>query len=80
MTPLVRFTIFLFAVMFLGGAAFAWFDVMTHENMLTNPELKFASGWSLTGLMFLGLGLRGWRRRGSQSEPYNRTTQTRPTI
>jgi hypothetical protein len=40
----------------------AWFDVLTHENMLANPELKLASGWSLTGLMFLGLGLRGRRR------------------
>lgn len=56
--------ILLFAVLFLGGAAFAWFDVMTHENMLANPELKFASGWSMTGLMFLGLGVRGWRKRG----------------
>lgn len=56
--------ILFFAVLFLGGAAFAWLDVLTHENMLANPELKFASGWSMTGLMFLGLGVRGWRKRG----------------
>lgn len=64
MKPIVRFMILFFAVLFLGGAAFAWFDVLTHENMLANPELKFASGWSMTGLMFLGLGVRGWRKRG----------------
>jgi len=78
MKPIVRFTILLFAVLFLGGAAFAWFDVITHENVLTNPELKFASGWLMTGLVFLGLGLRGWRWRGGHSEPNNRITQTRP--
>ena len=54
MKPFVRFTILLFAVLFLRGAAFTWFDVMTHENTLTHLELKFASGWLMTGLMFLG--------------------------
>lgn len=43
MKPFIRITILLFAILFLGGAAFAWFAVMTHENLLTNPELKFAS-------------------------------------
>ena len=67
--PLVRFTILLFAVIFLGGVVFAWFDVITHENMLTKPELEFASGYSMSGLLFLRLGLRGWQRRRRQSEP-----------
>lgn len=62
MKPFVRLTVLLCAALFLGGAALALFDVLTHENMLANPELKLASGWSLTGLMFLGLGLRGRRR------------------
>jgi hypothetical protein len=79
MKPFVRFTILLFAVLLLSGATFTWFDVMTHENILTNPELKFASGWLMTGLMFLGLGLRGWRRRRRQSGPNHRTTPTRPS-
>lgn len=70
--------ILLFAVLFLGGAAFAWFDVLTHKNMLANPELKFASGWSMTGLMFLGLGVRGWRRRG-QSESIDPVPPQRPS-
>ena len=79
MKPVVRLIILLFAVLFLGGAAFAWFDVITHENVLTNPELKFASAWSMTGLLFLGLGLRGWRWH-RRSEPNDRTTPTRPLI
>jgi hypothetical protein len=79
MKPLVRCIILLFAVLFLGTAVFAWFDVITHENMLTNPELKLASGWSMTGLMFLGFGLRDWRRRRHEPEPNDRTpTLTRP--
>ena len=52
MKPIVRSTILLFAMVFLGGAVFAWFDVLTHDNILTNPELKFATGWLMTGLMF----------------------------
>jgi hypothetical protein len=63
MKPIVRSTILLFAIVFLGGAGFAWLDVLAHDNILTNPELKFATGWLMTGLMFLGLGTRGWRWR-----------------
>ena len=50
-------------MLFVAAAAFAWFDVLTHENILTNPELKTAGGWLMTGLMLLALGVRGWRRR-----------------
>jgi hypothetical protein len=53
--------------MFLFGAAMAWFDVLTHGNIFTNPELKAATGWLMTGLMFLALGLRGWRRKRNGS-------------
>jgi len=68
MKPIVRSTILFFAMVFLGGAVFAWFDVLTHDNILTNPELKFATGWLMTGLMFLGLGMRGWRWRKAFAE------------
>jgi hypothetical protein len=57
------FTALFLAILFLTGAGFAWFDVSTHGNILGNPELKFATGWLMTGLMFLALGLRGWRWR-----------------
>lgn len=62
MKPFVRITAVVLALLFLSGAALAWFDVLTHENILANPELKFAAGWLMTGLMFLALALRGRRR------------------
>jgi len=64
MKPFVRITAVALAVLFLLGAAWAWFDVLSHNNILTNPELKSATGWLMTGLMFLALALRGWRKRG----------------
>jgi succinate dehydrogenase hydrophobic anchor subunit len=66
MKPFVRFTALFLAILFLTGAGVAWFDVLTHENILTNPELKTASGWLMTGLMLLALGIHGWRRRREQ--------------
>ena len=67
MKPFVRIAALLLAAMFLTAAGFAWFDVLTHENVLTNPELKIAGGWLMTGLMLLALGIRGWRRRREQT-------------
>ena len=63
MKPFVRYTALFLAIVFLGGAAVLWFDVFTHDNVLTNPEVKIAAGWLTTGLMLLALGLRGRRRR-----------------
>jgi hypothetical protein len=64
--PFVRYTALFLAIVFLSGAAFVWFDVLTHDNVFTNPELKIAAGWLTTGLMLLALGLRG-RRRGRRN-------------
>ena len=55
MKPFVRYTALVLGILFVAGAAFAWFDVLTHENILTNPELKIAGGWLMTGLMLLAL-------------------------
>ena len=63
MKPFVRYTALVLGILFLSGAGFAWFDVLTHENVLNNPELKIAAGWLMTGLMLLGLSVRGWRGR-----------------
>jgi len=76
MKPFVRYTALVLGILFVAGAAFAWFDVLTHKNILTNPELKTAGGWLMTGLMLLALGVRGWRRR--QADPKPRTEPTRP--
>jgi hypothetical protein len=74
MKPFVRFTALVLAILFLTGAGFAWFDVLSHEHILANPELKIASGWLMTGLMLLALAIRGWRRRRQQIT----TTRTQP--
>jgi hypothetical protein len=65
MKRFVRITALVLAALFLSGAGLAAFDVLTHENMLRNPELKFAGGWLLSGLMLLTLALRG---RGKVSD------------
>ena len=78
MKPFVRYTALILGVLFLSGAGFAWFDVLSHENALTNPELKVAGGWLLTGLMLLALGMRGLRRR--DTDPNSRTEPTRPSV
>jgi hypothetical protein len=66
MKTFVRFTALFLAILFLAGSAIAWFDVLTHENILTNPELKIATGWLMTGLMLLALAIRSWRRSRAQ--------------
>jgi hypothetical protein len=60
--PFVRYTALFLGILFLSGAGFTWVDVLTHDNIFNNPELKIAAGWSMTGLMLLGLALRGRRR------------------
>jgi hypothetical protein len=67
--PFVRYTALFLAIVFLSGAAVVWFDVFTHDNVFTNPELKIAAGWLMTGLMLLGLSLRGWRGRKRNPTP-----------
>jgi hypothetical protein len=69
MKPFVRYTALFLAIVFLSGAAFVWFDVFTHDNVFTNPELKIAAGWLTTGLMLLALGLRGRRRSAAPKPP-----------
>ena len=69
MKPFVRYTALFLALVFLTGAAFVWFDVFTHDNVFTNPELKIAAGWLMTGLMLLGLSVRGWRGRKRNATP-----------
>ena len=61
MKRFVWVTALLLAVIFLAGAAFTGLDVLTHADVLKNPELKIAAGWLVCGLFFLSLGVRGWK-------------------
>jgi hypothetical protein len=63
MKPFVWITAFFLSMPFLAGAAFTAYDVMGRADILTTPESKVAVGWLFTGLMFLGLGVRGWKSR-----------------
>jgi hypothetical protein len=78
MKAFVRRTALLLASLFLAGAGLAWFDVLTHENVLANPELKTAGGWLLTGFMLLALGLRGRRPRKGQPAGTARESEPSP--
>lgn len=61
MKPFIWITALVLALLFLAGTAFIAFDILGRPDILTNPESKIAVGWLFTGLMFLGLGVRGWR-------------------
>jgi hypothetical protein len=78
MKPIFRFTSIVMALLFLTGAAFAWTNLLSHENLLADPLLKTASGLLMTGLVFLALGLRGWRPRRRQSTEITRTEPPKP--
>jgi hypothetical protein len=66
MKPFVTYTALALAIIFLAGAFFAGVEVFQEENLLANPKLKSALGFLVTGGMFLGIGLRGWRARRRQ--------------
>ena len=61
MKPFVWITALIFACLFLAGVVVTAVDLWGRPDILTNPESKIAVGWLVTGLMFLGLGIRGWR-------------------
>lgn len=61
MKPFVRYTASFLALFFLAGAGLAWAELLHENDLLTNPKVKPATGLLVTGLMFLGVALRGWR-------------------
>jgi len=75
--PFVRYTALVLGILFLSGAGFAWFDVLTHDNVFNNPELKIAAGWLITGLMLLGFSVRGWRGRKRNPSPSSESLRPR---
>jgi len=66
MKPYIVYAAFALAILFLGGAALACADLLQEGNLLTNPKVKPALGLLVIGMMFLAIGLRGWRSRRRQ--------------
>lgn len=75
MKPFVRYTALFLAVIFLAGAALAWFELLHENDLLNNPKVKPATGLLVSGLMFLGVALRGWR---AQRRIKQNSTGTKP--
>ena len=73
MKPFVTYTALAFSLVFLIGALFAGVEVLQEPNLLTNPKLKPALGFLVTGGMFLGIGLRGWRARRKSAPSSDRS-------
>ena len=78
MKPFVYYTALVLALLFLIVAAFTWTEVFGHGDFFTNPLMKTAAGWSMTGLVFLAVGLRGWRSGNRQSKDRDRTNRAAP--
>jgi hypothetical protein len=64
--------------LFLLVAVSAWTEVFDHGDFFTHPLMKSAAGWSMTSLMFLAVGLRGWRSRNRKSKDRDRTNRAAP--
>jgi len=69
MKPFVWITALLLAAIFLAGAFLTGFDVLLHADILSNPASKIAAGWLVSGLLFLSLGLRGWKAHRRKTAP-----------
>jgi hypothetical protein len=74
MKPFVVYSALVLAIIFLASAALAGFDVLQEGHLLSNPKIKPALGFLVTGGMFLGIGLRGWRTRRRTNQ--RNTTET----
>ena len=73
MKPYIVYAALALAVLLLGGAGLACADLLQEGNLLTNPKLKPALGFLVTGIMFLGIGLRGWRARQRRVQSANQS-------
>ena len=79
MKPFIWITALLLSLPFLGGALFTAYDVLGRQENLINPESKVAVGWLFTGLMFLAMGVRGWRSHRRKIDADNQSGTPRPS-
>jgi len=67
----------LLAALFLTGAVFTAWDALSQSNFLTSPQSKAAAGWLVTGLIFLSLGVRGWKAYRRKAKALRSTPVTK---
>ena len=79
MKAFVWITALILSLPFLGGAVFTACDVLGRPDILTNPESKVAIGWLFTGLMFLAMGLRGWKSQRRKIDADDQSSRVRPS-
>jgi hypothetical protein len=79
MKPVIWITALLLSLPFLAGAAFTAYDVLGRQDILNNPESKVAVGWLFTGLMFLAMGVRGWKSHRRMIDAANQQSAGRPS-
>jgi len=78
--PFIYYTSLALALSFLIVAASAWIEVFHHGDFFTHPLTKSAAGWSMTGLMLLAVGLRGWRHRDRKSKKADEADRSEPQV
>ena len=78
MKPFVYYTSLVLGLSFLIVAAFAWTEVFDHGDFFRDPLTKSAAGWSMTGLVFLAVGLREWRSGTRKRKETERTNNSIP--
>jgi hypothetical protein len=79
MKAFVWITALILSLPFLGGAVFTACDVLGRQDILTNPESKVAVGWLFTGLMFLAMGVRGWKSHRRRIDADDQSSRVRPS-
>jgi len=79
MKAFVWITALILSLPFLGGAVFTACDVLGRPGILTNPESKVAIGWLFTGLMFLAMGLHGWKSQRRKIDADDQSSRVRPS-
>ena len=77
MKPFIWVAALVLSLPFLGGAVFTAYDVLGRQDILNSPESKVAVGWLFTGLMFLGMGVRGWRSYRRKIDADNQLSRER---
>ncbi len=73
MKPVFVYAALLLALVFLAGAAVAGVELLREGNSFTDPKVKPALGFLVTGMIFLGIGLRGLRSRKRRALPRSET-------